>query len=65
MPKTILKIGQNTSILLLLNLSGSVMGFLMAAALGRGLGDIGFGQYSFVMTPPDLNDECLDDKQNI
>jgi O-antigen/teichoic acid export membrane protein len=26
------------------------MGLLMAAALGRGLGDVGFGQYSFVMT---------------
>ncbi len=45
-----LKIGQNTGILLLVNIAGAVMGFLMAAVLGRGLGDAGFGQYSFVMT---------------
>src|SRR6185295_2577924 len=45
-----LKIGQNTGILLLVNIAGAVMGFLMAATLGRGLGDAGFGQYSFVMT---------------
>lgn len=46
----LLKISQNTGILLLVNMVGAVMGFLMAAALGRGLGDSGFGQYSFVMT---------------
>lgn len=46
----LLKISQNTAILLLVNVVGAVMGFLMAAALGRGLGDAGFGQYSFVMT---------------
>lgn len=45
-----IRIGQNTGILLLVNLAGAVMGFLMAAVLGRGLGDAGFGQYSFVMT---------------
>jgi O-antigen/teichoic acid export membrane protein len=45
-----IRIGQNTAILLLVNLAGAVMGFLMAAVLGRGLGDAGFGQYSFVMT---------------
>jgi O-antigen/teichoic acid export membrane protein len=45
-----IRIGQNTGILLLVNIAGAVMGFLMAAALGRGLGDAGFGQYSFVMT---------------
>jgi O-antigen/teichoic acid export membrane protein len=45
-----LRIGQNAGILLLVNIAGAVMGFLMAAALGRGLGDAGFGQYSFVMT---------------
>ena len=45
-----IKIGQNTAILLLVNIAGSIIGFLMAAALGRGLGDAGFGQYSFVMT---------------
>lgn len=45
-----LKIGQNTGILLLVNITGSVIGFLLAAVLGRGLGDSGFGQYSFVMT---------------
>ncbi len=50
MRRIFLTIGQNTGILLLVNLAGSVMGFLMAAALGRGLGDAGFGQYSFVMT---------------
>jgi O-antigen/teichoic acid export membrane protein len=44
------RIGQNTGILLLVNIAGAVMGFLMAAVLGRGLGDVGFGQYSFVMT---------------
>ncbi len=43
-------IGQNTGILLLVNIIGSIIGFLMAAALGRGLSDTGFGQYSFVMT---------------
>lgn len=46
----IIRIGQNTGILLLVNIAGAVMGFLMAAVLGRGLGDAGFGQYSFVMT---------------
>lgn len=50
MRKIFLKIGQNTGTLLLVNIAGSVMGFLMAAALGRGLGDTGFGQYSFVIT---------------
>lgn len=45
-----IKIGQNTGILLLVNIAGSIIGFLLAAALGRGLGDTGFGQYSFVMT---------------
>jgi O-antigen/teichoic acid export membrane protein len=45
-----IRIGQNTGILLLVNIAGAVMGFLMAAVLGRGLGDVGFGQYSFVMT---------------
>lgn len=44
------KVGQNTGILFIVNIIGSVIGFLMAAALGRGLGDAGFGQYSFVMT---------------
>jgi O-antigen/teichoic acid export membrane protein len=44
------RIGQNTGILLAVNIAGSLMGFLMAAALGRSLGDAGFGQYSFVMT---------------
>jgi O-antigen/teichoic acid export membrane protein len=44
------RIGQNTGILLTVNIVGSLMGFLMAVALGRGLGDAGFGQYSFVMT---------------
>lgn len=43
-------IGQNTGVLLLVNIAGSIFGFLMAAALGRGLGDSGFGQYSFVIT---------------
>lgn len=50
MPKIFIKIGQNTGVLLLVNIVGSIMGFLMAAALGRGLGDAGFGQYSFVIT---------------
>lgn len=50
MPKIFRKIGQNTGILLLVNIIGAVIGFLMAAVLGRGLGDSGFGQYSFVMT---------------
>jgi O-antigen/teichoic acid export membrane protein len=45
-----IRIGQNTAILLLVNMAGAVMGFLMAVVLGRGLGDVGFGQYSFVMT---------------
>jgi len=45
-----LKIGQNTGILLVVNGVGAIMGFLMAAVLGRELGDAGFGQYSFVMT---------------
>ncbi len=45
-----IRIGQNTGILLLVNMAGAVMGFLMAAVLGRGLGDVGFGQYSFVIT---------------
>jgi O-antigen/teichoic acid export membrane protein len=45
-----LKVGHNTGILLLVNLVNALMGFLMAAALGRNLGDAGFGQYSFVMT---------------
>lgn len=44
------KIGQNTGLLLLVNLAGAGMGFLMAAALGRGLGEAGFGRYSLVMT---------------
>jgi O-antigen/teichoic acid export membrane protein len=43
-------IGKNTGVLFLVNVVGGVMGFLMAAALGRGLGETGFGQYSFVMT---------------
>lgn len=50
MPKLLRRIGQNTGILLLVNGVGSIFGFFMAAALGRGLGDAGFGQYSFVMT---------------
>jgi O-antigen/teichoic acid export membrane protein len=50
MQNVFIKIGQNTGILLLVNLAGAVMGFLMAAVLGRGLGDAGFGQYSFVMS---------------
>lgn len=50
MRRLFLTIGQNTGILLGVNLTSTVMGFLMAAALGRGLGDAGFGQYSFVMT---------------
>jgi O-antigen/teichoic acid export membrane protein len=50
MQNIFLKIGQNTGTLLLVNIAGAVMGFLMAAVLGRGLGDAGFGQYSFVMT---------------
>lgn len=50
MRRIFLTIGQNTGILLVVNLTGAVLGFLMAAALGRGLGDAGFGQYSFVMT---------------
>jgi len=50
MPKIFHRIGQNTGILLLVNIIGAIIGFLMAAALGRGLGDSGFGQYSFVMT---------------
>ena len=50
MRQILLKIGQNTGTILLVNIIGAVIGFLMAAALGRGLGDIGFGQYSFVMT---------------
>lgn len=50
MQNIFLKIGQTTGILLLVNIAGAVMGFLMAAVLGRGLGDAGFGQYSFVMT---------------
>lgn len=49
-PNIFIRIGQNTGILLLVNIAGAVMGFLMAAVLGRGLGDAGFGQYSFVMT---------------
>lgn len=48
--KTFLKIGQNTGILFLVNVVGAVIGFLMAAALGRGLGDSGFGQYTLAMT---------------
>jgi O-antigen/teichoic acid export membrane protein len=44
------RVGQNTGVLFLVNVTGSVIGFLMAAALGRGLGDAGFGQYSFAMT---------------
>lgn len=50
MRRIFLTIGQNTGILLGVNLTGAGLGFLMAAALGRGLGDAGFGQYSFVMT---------------
>jgi O-antigen/teichoic acid export membrane protein len=49
-PTFLLKITQNTGILLLVNLSGAGLGLLLAAALGRGLGDAGFGQYSLVMT---------------
>ncbi len=49
-PSIFIRIGQNTGILLLVNIAGAGMGFLMAAVLGRGLGDAGFGQYSFVMT---------------
>ena len=45
-----LRIGKNTLVLLLVNGVGVVAGFLMAAALGRGLGDAGFGQYTLVMT---------------
>ena len=44
------RIGQNTGVLLLVNIIGSVIGFFMAAALGRGLGDSGFGQYSLALT---------------
>jgi O-antigen/teichoic acid export membrane protein len=43
MQNIFLKIGQNTGILLLVNIAGAVLGFLMAAVLGRGLGDTGFG----------------------
>lgn len=49
-PNIFIRIGKNTGVLLLVNIAGAVMGFLMAAVLGRGLGDSGFGQYSFVMT---------------
>ncbi len=45
-----LKIGKNTLVLLLVNGVTVVAGFLMAAALGRNLGDAGFGQYTLVMT---------------
>lgn len=48
--KAFLKIGQNTGILFMVNVVGAVIGFLMAAALGRGLGDSGFGQYTLAMT---------------
>lgn len=44
------QVSHNTGILLLVNLTGAMIGFLLAAALGRGLGDAGFGRYSFVMT---------------
>jgi O-antigen/teichoic acid export membrane protein len=44
------RIGHNTGILFLVNTIGAVIGFLMAAVLGRGLGDSGFGRYSFVLT---------------
>lgn len=50
MQQILLKVGQNTGILLLVNIIGAVIGFLMAAALGRGLGDAGFGQYNLVMS---------------
>lgn len=50
MPALILTIGKNTGLLFLVNLAGAGFGFLMAVALGRGLGDAGFGRYSFVMT---------------
>jgi O-antigen/teichoic acid export membrane protein len=50
MQRILRKIGQNTGTVLLTNLIGSLVGFLLAAALGRGLGDAGFGQYSLVMT---------------
>lgn len=50
MQHNFLKVGFNTGILLSVNLVNALMGFLMAAALGRNLGDTGFGQYSFVMT---------------
>lgn len=50
MPDILRRVGQNTGTIFLVNLVGSVMGFLLAAALGRGLGDVGFGQYSLVMT---------------
>ena len=50
MQKAFLRIGQNTATILLVNIFGSLIGFLMAAALGRNLGDAGFGQYTFVLT---------------
>lgn len=50
MRQILLKVGQNTGILLLVNITGALIGFLMAAALGRGLGDTGFGQYNLVMS---------------
>jgi len=45
-----LRIGQNTLTLLAVNVSGAIFGFALAAVLGRGLGDAGFGRYTFVMS---------------
>lgn len=50
MKQIFLKIGQNTLTLLAVNVSGAIFGFALAAVLGRGLGDAGFGRYTFVMS---------------
>ena len=50
MNRILLKIGGNTLVLLLVNGVGAIAGFLLAATLGRGLGNAGFGQYTLVIT---------------
>ena len=50
MRRFLLSTGHNTLILLAVNVVTAISGFFIAALLGRGLGDAGFGQFTFVMT---------------
>ena len=45
----LLRVGQNTAVLFGVKLISAVTGFGVAAVLGRGLGESGFGQYSFIL----------------